>query len=145
MAGRGSNLSDSILIIGTLNMVKEEKMVTVRIAPDFKFDGWNENVAEYKGVLYSYDKGLGKLVVPVGLFKELKSEKPRRFYSLEEYSELKTKPVKEKKAVDVKEDKKVSKAAAKLADVAEDLADDGKRNYSHDPKRKSPGRKKKNK
>jgi len=42
------------------------------------------------------------------------------------------------------EPKKLSKKAKeKLADVAEDLADDGKRNYSHDPKRKSPGRKKK--
>lgn len=40
--------------------------------------------------------------------------------------------------------KKLSKKAKdKLADVAEDLADDGKRNYSHDPERKSPGRKKK--
>lgn len=40
--------------------------------------------------------------------------------------------------------KKLSKKAKeKLEDVAEDLADDGKRNYSHDPERKSPGRKKK--
>lgn len=33
----------------------------------------------------------------------------------------------------------------KLEDVKKDLADDGKRNYSHDPKRKSPGRKPKKK
>ena len=33
----------------------------------------------------------------------------------------------------------------KLEDIKEDLADDGKRNYSHDPNRKSPGRKKKKK
>lgn len=30
---------------------------------------------------------------------------------------------------------------AKIQDVVDDLKDDGKRNYSHDPKRKSPGRK----
>ena len=132
-------------------MVKEEKKVTVRIAPNFNFDGWNETVAEYKGVIYSYDKGLGMIDVPKGLFKELKAEEPRRFYDLEEYAKLRANPVKKvKSAEEKKAEAKVKrkaeldkKSAKKLADVAEDLADDGKRNYSHDPKRKSPGRKKK--
>ena len=33
----------------------------------------------------------------------------------------------------------------KVEDLKKDLEDDGKRNYSHDPKRKSPGRPKKGK
>ena len=38
--------------------------------------------------------------------------------------------------------KKKKTTKERLEDVKEDLADDGKRNYSHDPERKSPGRKK---
>ena len=43
---------------------------------------------------------------------------------------------------EVKENLDEKEVKDKLEDVKEDLADDGKRNYSHDPKRKSPGRKK---
>ena len=35
------------------------------------------------------------------------------------------------------------KLKERLKDIEEDLRDDGKLNYSHDPKRKSPGRKRK--
>jgi len=42
-------------------------------------------------------------------------------------------------------EKKKEEVEEKLEDVKKDLTDDGKRNYSHDPKRKSPGRKKKSK
>ena len=42
----------------------------------------------------------------------------------------------------VHRDEKEAVVEKRVADVKEDLKDDGKRNYSHDPKRKSPGRKK---
>ena len=44
-----------------------------------------------------------------------------------------------------KEQGLVGKAMAKLQDVKEDLLDDGKLNHSNNPKKKSPGRKKKGK
>ena len=42
-----------------------------------------------------------------------------------------------------KEDELSPEAKEKLKDIKADLKDDGKLNYSHDPKRRSPGRKKK--
>ncbi len=39
-------------------------------------------------------------------------------------------------------EKKESKIEKRVKDFKEDLADDGKRNYSNDPSKKSPGRKK---
>jgi hypothetical protein len=54
---------------------------------------------------------------------------------------------KEEKAKEKVEDKpKVKKGILnRIKDVAEDLLDDGKRNYSNDPNKKSPGRKPKKK
>ena len=47
---------------------------------------------------------------------------------------------------DKEKEKELSpKSKERLNDIKEDLKDDGKINYSHDPKRKSPGRRKKKK
>jgi len=54
----------------------------------------------------------------------------------------------DKSPVDLVEDLPVkkkevsSKMEERLKDIEKDLEDDGKLNYSHDPERKSPGRKK---
>lgn len=61
-----------------------------------------------------------------------------------EESPKKEKPKKESKPKPKKESKKKS-ILSRIKDMAEDLLDDGKRNYSNDPSKKSPGRKKKKK
>lgn len=43
------------------------------------------------------------------------------------------------------EDEEVKKIDERLEEIAEDLKDDGKLNYSNDPKRRSPGRPRKTK
>jgi len=66
------------------------------------------------------------------------------FPSEEDKKEVKIKPRPVLKAESVKP--KVSKNILdKIKDITKDLMDDGKRNYSHDPERKSPGRHKKRK
>jgi len=48
-------------------------------------------------------------------------------------------------SIEKKEEELSPKAKEKLKDIKADLMDDGKLNYSHDPKRESPGRKRKSK
>ena len=75
--------------------------------------------------------------------KKIEKEKPLEKPTEEPEVGL-LKPKSEPKS-EPKEQGLVGKAMAKLQDVKEDLLDDGKFNHSNNPKKKSPGRKKKGK